>query len=92
MLVLTRKIMESVVIGDEIEVYILEIKGDRVRLGIRAPREVTVHRKEIYEDILRANVEAASATPEATREAGRLLGEKRSRVGEGPKIRRPGVT
>ncbi len=85
MLVLTRKIMESVVIGDDIEVYILEIKGDRVRLGIKAPREVSVHRKEIYEEILHANVEAASATPEATREMDRLLDEKSPGVGEGPK-------
>ncbi|MDI6874891.1 MAG: carbon storage regulator CsrA [Actinomycetota bacterium] len=76
MLVLTRKIMESVVIGDDIEVFILEIKGDRVRLGIKAPREVSVHRREIYEEITRANVEAASATPEATREMDRLLGER----------------
>lgn len=76
MLVLTRKIMESVVIGDEIEVFILEIKGDRVRLGIKAPRDVSVHRKEIYEEIMRANVEAASATPEATREMDRFLHRK----------------
>jgi carbon storage regulator len=76
MLVLTRKIMESVVIGDDIEVYILEIKGDRVRLGIKAPREVSVHRKEIYEEILRSNIEAASASPEATREMDRLLDGK----------------
>ncbi len=75
MLVLTRKILESVVIGDDIEVYILEIKGDRVRLGIKAPREVSVHRKEVYEEIRRANIEAASATLEDTRIMDRLLGE-----------------
>ncbi len=60
MLVLTRKLLESVVIGDDIEVFILEIRGDRVRLGIRAPRDVPVHRKEVYEEIRRSNIEAAS--------------------------------
>ncbi len=53
MLVLTRKINESVMIGDEVEVCLLEIKGDKVRLGIRAPRSVTVHRKEVYEEMFR---------------------------------------
>lgn len=62
MLVLTRKLLESVVIGDDIEVFILEIKGDRVRLGIKAPRDVPVHRKEVYEEIRRSNIEAASTT------------------------------
>lgn len=51
MLVLTRKINQSIIVGDEIEVVVLEIRGEQVRLGIKAPRDVAVHRKEIYEQI-----------------------------------------
>jgi carbon storage regulator len=51
MLVLTRKIGQSIVIGDEIEVVVLEVRGEQVRVGIRAPKSVSVHRKEIYEQI-----------------------------------------
>jgi carbon storage regulator len=51
MLVLTRKVGQSIVIGDEIEVVILEVRGEQVRVGIRAPKNVSVHRKEIYEQI-----------------------------------------
>ena len=51
MLVLTRKVGQSIVIGDEIEVVVLEVRGEQVRIGIRAPKNVTVHRKEIYEQI-----------------------------------------
>ncbi|AIE85042.1 carbon storage regulator CsrA [Fimbriimonas ginsengisoli] len=51
MLVLTRKIGQSIVIGDEIEVVVLEVRGEQVRIGIRAPKSVSVHRKEIYEQI-----------------------------------------
>ncbi len=75
MLVLTRKINESVMIGDEVEVCLLEIKGDKVRLGIKAPRSVTVHRKEVYEEIRRANEEAARSSFEGAREAERMMGE-----------------
>ncbi len=52
MLVLTRKVGQSIVIGDEIEVVVLEVRGEQVRIGIRAPKTVSVHRKEIYEQIL----------------------------------------
>jgi carbon storage regulator len=51
MLVLTRKHRESIMIGDEIEVRVLSIRGDKVRLGIQAPHEVPVFRKEIYIEI-----------------------------------------
>ena len=51
MLVLTRKVGQSIVIGDEIEVVVLEVRGEQVRVGIRAPKSVTVHRKEVYEQI-----------------------------------------
>jgi len=51
MLVLTRRKDESIVIGDDIVVTIVEIRGDKVRLGIKAPKEVPVHRREIHDAI-----------------------------------------
>ena len=48
MLVLTRKEQQTVVIGDQVEVLVVEIRGDKVRLGFKAPSDVTVHRKEVW--------------------------------------------
>jgi len=64
MLVLTRKLHQSIVIGDGIEVVVLEVRGEQVRLGIKAPKNVAVHRKEIYEQILQENQGAAESRPE----------------------------
>jgi carbon storage regulator len=64
MLVLTRKVHQSIVIGDEIEVVVLEVRGEQVRLGIRAPKNVSVHRKEIYEQIQEENKGASEVNPE----------------------------
>lgn len=61
MLVLSRKPNESIVIGGEITVTILEIRGDQVRIGIDAPRSVTVHREEIHAELARANRGAVAA-------------------------------
>jgi len=58
MLVLSRKTNESIIIGDDVEVKIVEVKGDYVKLGITAPRCIPVHRKEIYEAIQRENLKA----------------------------------
>jgi len=55
MLVLTRTENESVIIGDDIEIIVTGIRGKKVRLGINAPRDITVHRKEIYEAIQAQN-------------------------------------
>ena len=64
MLVLSRQRDETIMIGDEVEVTIVDIRGDKVRLGISAPREITVHRKEVYEAIKRENHAAAKVRPE----------------------------
>ena len=69
MLVLTRKLNESIMIGDDVEICLLEIKGDRIRLGIKAPRSVPVHRKEVYEEIKQQNIEAAAAAGKADLDA-----------------------
>jgi len=60
MLALTRKKGEALVIGNDIELTILDIKGDQVRVGIAAPREVPVYRKEVYLQIQESNKEAAN--------------------------------
>ncbi len=58
MLVLARRLNESIMIGDDIEVVIIDIKGDQVKLGIKAPRKITVHRKEVYQEIKQENIAA----------------------------------
>jgi carbon storage regulator len=67
MLVLSRKKNESIIINDNITVTVVEIRGDKVRLGIDAPKEVTVHRREVYEAIQNQNKlhEAPVASPDA---------------------------
>ncbi len=59
MLVLTRKINESIRIGDDITIKVLEIRGSQVRLGIEAPEDVKVYREELYQKILQENLRAA---------------------------------
>lgn len=60
MLVLTRKLKEAIMIGDDIEITIAAIEGDQVKLAISAPKHVDIHRKEIYLSIQQENKEAAS--------------------------------
>ena len=55
MLILTRRVGESVVIGDDVDVTVLGVKGNQVRLGVKAPRDISVHREEIYQRIRREN-------------------------------------
>lgn len=64
MLVLTRKINQSIIIGNQIEVSVIEIRGEQVRIGITAPRTVSIHRKEIFEQIQSENKAASKARPE----------------------------
>lgn len=60
MLVLSRQRDETIMIGDEVEITVVDIRGDKVRLGINAPRTIQVHRKEVYEAIKRENAESAN--------------------------------
>ena len=60
MLVLTRRANQSIIIGNDIVVTVLEIRGDQVRLGITAPRSVSVHREEVYAEIQREHREAGN--------------------------------
>src|SRR6478736_105274 len=64
MLVLARQRDETIMIGDQIEVTVVDIRGDKVRLGINAPKTIAVHRKEVYDAIRRENLSAAQMRPE----------------------------
>jgi carbon storage regulator len=64
MLVLTRKVNQSIMIGDEIEIVVLEVRGEQVRIGVKAPRSVPVHRREIYDSIRQENLMSAQTQPE----------------------------
>ena len=71
MLVLSRQRDESIIIGDNIVVTIVDIRGDKVRLGINAPTEIPVHRQEVYEAIQRENLRAGRMEPKDARNIGR---------------------
>lgn len=66
MLVLSRKKNESIVINDDITIVIVEIRGDKVRLGVEAPKEIPVHRREVYDAIKRAEKENIECGEPAT--------------------------
>ena len=72
MLVLSRQRDETIIIGDNIEITVVDIRGDKVRLGVSAPKEISVHRKEVYEAIRRENREAAQVKPEDLPALGKL--------------------
>ncbi|MDD5092676.1 MAG: carbon storage regulator CsrA [Candidatus Wallbacteria bacterium] len=76
MLVLTRKRNQSIMIGDEIEIVIVDVKNEQVKIGIKAPRNVTVHRKEIYEEIQEENRLAAKPVVGSLDDLNRLLGKQ----------------
>ncbi|MDT4994165.1 MAG: carbon storage regulator [Actinoplanes sp.] len=73
MLVLTRRAGESVMIGDDIVITVLEARGDVIRLGIQAPRDVQVHREEVYKELQAVNREAASPTDDAVAAVTKML-------------------
>jgi carbon storage regulator len=64
MLVLSRQKDQTIMIGDTIEITVVDIRGDKVRLGINAPNKIPVHRKEVYDAIQRENQDAAKLSPD----------------------------
>lgn len=86
MLVLSRQRDESIMIGDSIVVTIVDIRGDKVRLGINAPSEIPVHRQEVYEAIQRENLRASQLQPGDTQDIGRFAGRGSApRSGDAPR-------
>ncbi len=77
MLVLTRKSNQSIMIGDDIEVSVLSIMGEKVRIGIQAPRDIPVFRKEVYLEIRDENVAGTEATGDVVDAALHELGESK---------------
>lgn len=73
MLVLTRKLGESIAIDDHIKIMVVQIKGKQVRLGIQAPKETKIHRQEVYEAIQDSNKEAATASPKSVSQVADML-------------------
>ena len=69
MLVLTRRLNQSIKIGDDIEITVIEVRGDQVRLGVAAPRDVAVHRKEVYLQIQQENRASSTASDTASLDA-----------------------
>lgn len=73
MLVLTRKLGESIAIDDDIKIVVVQIKGRQVRLGIEAPRHTKIHRHEVYLAIQEQNKAAAESKPEEAKKVAKLL-------------------
>lgn len=71
MLVLSRHRDESIMIGDNVMITIVDIRGDKVRLGIEAPQEIPVHRQEVYEAIKRENQKASRVNPSEISDIGK---------------------
>jgi carbon storage regulator len=72
-LVLTRRAGQSIMIGHDIVVTVLEVRGDQIRLGIRAPREIDVHREEVFRQLQQANRSSASPNLEALEKLGSIV-------------------
>lgn len=79
MLILTRKLGERITIGDDIIITLLEIKGSQVKLGIKAPKSVSIHRQEIYERIREENLTSSGIAASDLSKATSLLGINRSK-------------
>ena len=78
MLVLSRRVGESIVIGEDVTVTVLEVRGDVVRVGIQAPRSVTVHREELIRELTEANRASASPSEDAVASLAQLVSRRPS--------------
>lgn len=76
MLVLSRKKDEVIMVGDDIEITLVDIRGDQVKIGVSAPRSVSIHRKEIYDAIQQENMAAAQATKASVASLAQALRKK----------------
>ena len=93
MLVLSRRIGESIVIGNEVVVRVIDVRGDQVRLGIDAPRDVQIHREEVFLELQKENESAATASARTRDLVGRMPGrppQPGSDGGQGGAPSRPG--
>ncbi|NPV91573.1 MAG: carbon storage regulator CsrA [Firmicutes bacterium] len=84
MLVLSRKLKEALVIGDNIRITILDVEGDQIKLGIDAPREVRVYRQEIFDAIQEANRMAAQVDPMKLADLPNKIEKKKGKVEKSP--------
>jgi carbon storage regulator len=80
MLVLSRQKDETIMIGDDVEITVVDIRGDKVRLGIKAPPHIPVHRKEVYEAIKRENRAASQVSPDDLKSLATSRGNSTERV------------
>ncbi len=85
MLVLSRKPGEAIRIGDDIEISVIEVRGDTVRIGINAPRNVPVFRMELLAEVAKTNLESVKAAPQAMDVLKTLLRREDDSNGGGPK-------
>lgn len=76
MLVLSRRVGESIVIGDNVTVTVLEVRGDVVRIGIEAPRSVAVHREELLRELAETNLQSASPSEDAIASLAQQIGSQ----------------
>jgi carbon storage regulator len=77
-LILTRRVGENVIVGDDIVISVLEVRGDAVRIGVQAPRSVSVHREEVWLELQRANEKAASPDDAAVAELGSAVANQKA--------------
>lgn len=84
MLILSRKRNEKIMIGDDISILIVDIRGDQVQIGIDAPRSIPVHRHEIYEEIKNTTLDAAQSAPIDINALRKKMKDKQNKGGEKP--------
>lgn len=77
MLVLTRKKGEKIIVGDNITITVLEVRGDQIQLGIQAPRDVSIHREEIYKEIQAENIRARASSSQNVQKFEELFKKKK---------------